>query len=168
MNKEQVKPKITIPLTKLEYFINIICVIALIGPILYIAKEMSSLPAEIPIHFNGKGEPDGWGGKRMLFLLPAISVALYYVLSALSRSPHVFNYAVPITEANAATQYLLARKMIVWLKLELIIIFGYIEWATVQSAYNHENGLGIWMLPVVLVVVFGTLGFYLSRSYKSK
>ncbi|WP_374955160.1 DUF1648 domain-containing protein [Paenibacillus sp. PCH8] len=29
---------------------------------LYFTQQWMTLPNELPIHFNMKGEPDGWGG----------------------------------------------------------------------------------------------------------
>jgi uncharacterized membrane protein len=47
----------------------------------------SGLPDQIPIHWNIRGEVDGYGGKWTLFLLPAFMVGmlvLFYFLPALS------------------------------------------------------------------------------------
>lgn len=47
----------------------------------------SSLPEQIPTHWNIRGEVDGYGGKWTLFIFPALMVgmlALFYFLPALS------------------------------------------------------------------------------------
>jgi hypothetical protein len=39
----------------------------------------------IPIHYNPRGEVDGWGGRAMLWLFPAIGAALFAVLTVATR-----------------------------------------------------------------------------------
>lgn len=59
------------------------------------------LPEEIPIHFNGIGEADGFGSKTTIFLTPIIATFLVVLLSVLERNPENFNYTVKITKENA-------------------------------------------------------------------
>src|SRR5688500_5239102 len=45
------------------------------------------LPARIPIHFGLRGEPDGWGKRGMIWLLPIISVLMVAFVSAVPHLP---------------------------------------------------------------------------------
>ena len=65
---------------------NLFIALVLIAiPFGYAAFIYSSLPATIPIHFNYKGEADGFGGKDSIFLGPgilgAVSLFTFFLLS---------------------------------------------------------------------------------------
>lgn len=55
-------------------------------PCVYLATVWKSLPEIVPIHWNSKGEIDGWGNKltliAMLFMLPVLT---YIVLSVITK-----------------------------------------------------------------------------------
>ena len=52
----------------------LIYVLLLIGiPFIYAAYLYPSLPEIIPLHFNIKGEADGFGGKDSIYLGPSIT-----------------------------------------------------------------------------------------------
>lgn len=52
---------------------------------------MSSLPEEIPIHFDLSGNPDGYGSRATLWLLPVIATFLGFLAIALLQYPSSFN-----------------------------------------------------------------------------
>ncbi len=50
-------------------------------PFIYLATIYNSLPQEVPIHFNWRGEADDWADKTMLFLLPAgLGLFIYFLM----------------------------------------------------------------------------------------
>jgi hypothetical protein len=74
---------------------------------------------------------------------------------------------VRITAENAERQYRLARQFLAVLKAELIWVFTLINWASIGVALERCNGLGIFFLPVFLIIVFGTIGVYIYKSIKT-
>lgn len=54
-------------------------------PFLYLATIYGGLPERVPIHFDWRGEPDGWGPKYILWLLPTIGVTLMLLITASMR-----------------------------------------------------------------------------------
>jgi len=136
--------------------------------IFFIAWYWSSLPEEIPTHFSISGAPDGWGGKSTLLVLPAIGLVIYIGLTILSRYPHVYNYLWHITPQNAKMQYENSRQMIILLKTEIVWLFAYIVWQTIQTALGKAKGLGAEFLPIFLILIFGTVGFHLFKAYQAR
>ncbi len=126
------------------------------------------LPAVVPTHFGVSGRPDAWGDKSTILILPAASLILYFMLTIVSRYPHKFNYLWPITAQNAAVQYRLARSLLLWLKVEIIALFGFLEWTTIWTALKQGEGLGLIFLPAVLGLIFGTLGVYFYFAYRNR
>ncbi|MDD2498931.1 MAG: DUF1648 domain-containing protein [Desulfitobacteriaceae bacterium] len=134
--------------------------------IVMVVRYWPTLPNTLPTHFGGTGIPDEWGGKSFALILPVVSFVLYIILTVCGRFPHTFNYICPITEENVFIQYAMARTMLSALKLEMIVMFTYIEWVTFQVALGQSEGLGDWFLPVTLGVIFGSIGIYILFSLK--
>lgn len=162
------RPILKIPLSILEKVLEICSLAGMLAIFLNLFMVWGSVPNKIPTHFGPSGQADAWGGKGSLLFLPILVIAMYTLLTVIGRFPHIYNYLCEITENNARFQYQNARTMMVWLKTEIIFIFGYIEWKTVQVALGKTSGLGIGFLPVFLIVVFGTIGVYTYRMVRHK
>ena len=53
-------------------------------PMIYLASIWGTLPDTVPIHFNAKGEADGWGSKTTLIWLPlAMTLGTYLLIDLL-------------------------------------------------------------------------------------
>lgn len=128
----------------------------------------NQLPQIIPIHFNASGEPDGYGNKSFLWIMPGIEVVLYISMLVLSRYPHLFNYPATITEENAHDQYQMGARLLRAVNLATAIIFCYITFSMIQSALNNKIGLSGWFMPIVLIVIFGILVFYFIKVFNHK
>ncbi len=160
------RPKLKLPLSRVEKVIQVISAIGLIGIIMMLFTSWSSLPDKIPSHYGFSGEVDSWGDKGILFLLPIIAIFMYGLLTIIERIPHLYNYMCEITEENAEFQYRNARMMLTLLKTEIIFLFRYIEWHMISTGLGKSTGLGIGFLPVYLLILFGTIGFFIYRMVK--
>ncbi|KAB7705949.1 DUF1648 domain-containing protein [Bacillus aerolatus] len=156
-----------LPKTSFEKISTIVSLLLIIGNVIYLLIQWSTLPDQVPIHFNAKGEADGWGGKGMIWFVPAVTLLLWAGLTALERVPHVYN--IPnLTEENKERQYVNSRMMFNVLKMELVFFLVYTSWQSVQWAHGNETGIGCFELPVFLTVILGTMGVFLFRAYKIK
>lgn len=162
------RPKIKLPYSVNEKLLQILSFVALLGFIVLTIFAMINLPESIPTHFGVDGRADGWGGKGMLLMLPIMAIMLYVAITILERFPWTYNYAVEITEENAAYQYKLGRQALEWIKCIIIMIFFYLQWKTTQVARGLSVGLGIWFLPVSMLALFGGLGFSIYKMVEHK
>lgn len=126
------------------------------------------LPDIIPMHFNFSGEADNFGNKSTVFLLPILGTVLFLGMTILNHFPHVFNYPVKITIENARNQYTMATRMIRLLKLIVLLVFSMIIWLTISSAVDNPTRTGIWLIPVILMIVNLPLIIYIIRSIRVK
>jgi len=101
-----------------------------------------NLPNNIPVHFNASGKPDNYGGKISILILPIVAAVVFFTITFLNKYPHVFNYATPITEENAAQQYTYGTRMLRFLKLAVAINFTLINVFTYLTAIGKANRLG--------------------------
>ena len=132
---------------------------ALLGP--------HALPGRIPTHFDITGEPNAWGTPRMLLLLPLISLALYLMMTFLSRRPASFNYPAPVTAQNRDRLYRLAVEMLAWLKAEVMTLFALIQFFAIRTARVEANVLPIWLMPAGLVLVFATIFWHIRAMRRA-
>jgi uncharacterized membrane protein len=162
------RPVLDLPRSSFEITLDIFGGLGIVAMILFIAWYWSSLPEKIPTHFSFSGVPDGWGPKITLLALPAISLVIYIGLTLLSKYPHAYNYLWPITPQNAKKQYENSRQMIVILKTEIVWLFVYIVWQTVQTALKKAKGVAPDFLWIFFVLIFGTVGYHLFKAYQAK
>ena len=162
------RPKIKLELTtadKIFESIGWFLIIAIWGLTI---TNFSNLPDTIPTHYNGAGQADGFGGKATILTLPLIATILFIGLTILNKFPHVFNYPTNITQDNAFRQYTNATRLIRYLKLIIVFIFGLIAFKTIQNANGKADGLGVWFLPMTMGLIFIPLIYFVIKSFKTK
>ncbi|MCL6589556.1 MAG: DUF1648 domain-containing protein [Firmicutes bacterium] len=162
------RPKIKIPLTKLDIYLEFLTGLILAVNFFILVLNWFKLPKAIPSHFNFLGEIDAYGDKNILLLLLLLVLALYILLSVISKFPHIYNYPVEITEENAEKQYRNAIRLMRIMKFVMVAIFTYIQYAIIKSALNQKSELDIWFLPVFLIAIFLPVGYYTYKSIKNK
>lgn len=168
INNKNKRPKLNMPKSNLEKILGIIAILGIIVTWIYVIVYWKNIPQQIPNHFGFSGKPDSWGRKGSILFLPIVASLLYILISVTSRFPQYFNYMVDITEENAKRQYKNARILMSWMTVEITIVFLCLEWQSIQVAMNKSTGLGVWFLPVFLIALFGTLGFYINKMFKLK
>ena len=164
---ETERPKITLIPTHADKLVDLLGWIVLLAIWGWTFTHFSTLPNIIPTHFNASGEADGFGSKASIIGLPIIATLLFFGLTVLNRYPHIFNYPCPVTQDNALRLYTLATRMLRYLKLVLLLVFGGIEFMTIQNATGKAAGLGVWFLPLTLVLVFLPLIYFVVKSVQT-
>jgi uncharacterized membrane protein len=127
----------------------------------------SRLPERIATHFNAEGVANGFGARGTLWVLVGIVCLLYATLSVINFVPGVVNLKRPLTPEREKLVLAEAMTMVGWVKVEVCWMFAYLCLAMVRNGMGLQVGLGRWFLPVTLVVVFGTTGFYLARIFRA-
>jgi hypothetical protein len=162
------RPRPNVPRTTLEHVAQATAFVVLALWLAYIARVWGSLPERVPVHFGPSGRVDAWGGRSSMLLLPLVGTTLYVVSTALERFPHIYNYPVRVTDQNAATLYLLGRKLVLGIKLILVSSFAYLSCASVHVARGEAAGLSPWFLPALLVPLFAFTGSGMLRMFRTR
>ena len=164
----QQRPRIKLVLNKADKIIELSGIILLIAIWGFTLFAYMRLPEIIPIHFNAMGKADDVGQKETFLILPVIVTILYWGLTKLNQYPHIFNYMVPITEANAAHQYAVSTRMIRQLKLALLLVISVIMFFIYLSAIGKADGISQWFLPVAIgILLLPVLYAILQRKPKT-
>lgn len=162
------KPIIKLNLTLTYKLFELIGWLSFIAIWVLTITSYSSLPDTIPIHFNGAGQADGFGGKATILTLPIIATILFVGLTLLNQVPHIFNYPTPVTEGNVIGQYTNATRLIRYLKGIIVIVFGLIVIKTIQHTNGKADGLGLGFLPLTTLLFLIPLVYFVLKSFKSK
>jgi uncharacterized membrane protein len=162
------RPKLSIPLTPTDISAEVLALAALVCSAVIRFLIVPKLANVIPTHFDASGAADLWGPKTTIYPLFYIVIWTYVGLTILSRFPHFFNYPWPITEENAQAQYRIARSMMIWMKAEILLTLTYSTWGISRVSMGVSNSLGLWFIPVFLVVLFGTTAFHIFKLYKAR
>lgn len=148
------RPKLKIALTIPDVIIEIIGWISILVVWGFTLINFQRLPNIIPIHFNGASVADRFGDKWLILTLPFIATVLFIGLTILNKFPQTFNYLTEINKDNALNQYTNAARLIRNLKGIIVINFGLISYQTIRHANGDIDGIGIWVLPLTIGLIF--------------
>ncbi len=132
---------------------ELLLILLLLIPLLYLAMIWGDLPREIPLHWNAKGEIDRIGDKNELFIvLSLINIPLYFIL-----------LIVPFIDPKKKVQ--LHSKAYFQIRLLLQFFMAILSVFIIHSTLVRSLGSPNIILTLVGALFFG-LGFVFS-SIKS-
>lgn len=161
------RPVIKVAMQKTDIILESISWLILILAVSYLLVNVSLLPDRIPVHFNARGEADGYGPRNSLYFIVIFPFAINVLLTILSRYPHRFNYLNKITEENAAYQYKLSIRLLRILKISIAIIFFLIIHEIIQNAQQAGLSKSGPVLLIILPIVMIPVIWYVFTSSKS-
>jgi hypothetical protein len=118
------------------------------------------LPGRIPIHFDTSGNPNGWGQPSSFLIVPMMTLGLYLALTILTQFPGALKYSMRVTDESWARLEHLTLEMIPWLKMELVWLFAWFQWFSIDAARSGKGVLPEFF-PLGIAAVLGTAGWYL-------
>ena len=104
----------------------------------------------------------------MIFILPGVGLVLYVLMTFIGRSPHRHNYLWEITESNAPMQYALAVRLMSLIKCEVVWLFAILAWLMIRTAQGERDGIGLAFLPLMIVLLLGTMTWYFIRAQQHR
>ena len=149
--------------TRADRILDFLGWILLIGTLAYLILGWSSFPDQIPMHYNGAGEIDRWGGKGEIIFIEVMMWILYLGIGVVEKYPQIWNTGVEVTAKNKEKVYRTLKYMLKTLKFLTALIFAYLIVNSLQSA-----PLPGWFTPVVVILVFGDMAFWLLRLFRIK
>ncbi|SEQ80070.1 DUF1648 domain-containing protein [Neolewinella agarilytica] len=152
-----------------EGMYRIIPLAAVILGFAVVAFNYGALPETVPIHYNGKGEADGFGSKLFLWILPVINLVIFYMLELTTKSSFKwFNYPVAITEENAAAQHRIALQLVAVMRLIITLMLSWLTYEIVATTQKGSGTLNRWILGGSMVALFGAIIYYMMEANKAK
>jgi uncharacterized membrane protein len=149
--------------TKFQKAIELITLIFLFTIWVYLILSWDKLPNKIPGHYNGSGVVDRFGSKNEILITPIFSFVLYTLLTIVSFFPSIWNVPYKVTEEGREFTYLHLKTMLILIKMEMVITFSYMTYCSIKI-----QALGAWFLPLELIIIFGTIIYYVIKVYRKK
>ncbi len=162
------RPVLKLPMSKVEWALEVMTLLVICFTVGVVAFYWSSLPEQITVHFDLVGKPDREGPKSTLLFLTAIALFDYVLMTVIARFPQTFNYLRPITEKNAGSQYLLARKFLSVMKLEVTGILFFAIWSCIQVSVGAADSIDASSLITLAIVMVVSIVIYMVRSSKAR
>lgn len=78
------------------------------------------------------------------------------------------NYPKRINESNVEQFYLASRKMLNMIKNICLLLFALLTIQIVRVSLGEINTLGVWFLPIILIIIFVTITFGIIKQSKIK
>ncbi len=147
--------------------IDILGVILTLFLVVITFMHWKDAPDIIPIHYNIRGEIDGYGSRNTILYILPIALIIYMVMSILGRYPQIYNYAVKITPKNKQNQYNMASTFMRVINIEVMLIFVSMQ-MKLDTASTSNSNLFMLFLPIELIIIFGSIAFYIYKSIKNK
>ena len=146
-----------------DIVLNIACIALLVGVTVYLIIRWSSIPDQVPGHFNASGEVTRWDNKGSLIIMPIIAGVLYIGMTILEQFPQVWNTGVRVTQENMFRVYRIMKSMISIIKFIIVAIF-----ASIVIIQSFAVSLPAWLLPVFITLIFGTVAVNIARLIKAR
>ena len=164
------RPRLKVPFESIDVFVELISISIVLFMWLYVIYNYADLPDTIPTHFNGKGEPDDFGTKLTVWIVPGLATLMYIGIFILNRYPHLHNYMVNITEDNAMKNYRFSTRILRGVNFLCVLLMTFITYRIIESAKGVNFTFGSWFLPVVIgvsiILPIGLL-IYMKRMNKN-
>ena len=149
--------------TRADRILDLLGWILLIGTLAYLILGWFSFPDQIPMHYNGAGEIDRWGGKGEIIFIEVMMWIFYLGIGVVEKYPQIWNTGVEVTVKNKEKVYRTLKYMLKTLKFLTALIFAYLIVNSLQSA-----PLPGWFTPAVMILIFGDMAFWLIRLFRIK
>ena len=152
--------------TSLEWGLEWISFAGVALAVLWTLWMYQTLPDKIPLHFNLKGEVDGYGSKAVIWIIIGVAVIMIAMLQAILKIPDQYNYPIQVTQENAQKLYRLTQHYLLWIKAIIsVIFFGLIMLILETARLEHTPWWSFWFIVLSLVSMVVVV-YYLLRSSK--
>lgn len=151
-----------------ERLLNALALLLILGQIALIAGYYTQLPETIPVHFGAGGQPDRWGGRGNLLVVPGLSVFFFLLFWAFRQLPaESYNMPSPLTPQNRERRVRNTHEMLAMLLFSILIFMLWTLWYWLDAASNPDT-VNHPMVPIVVLLlsIAGITVFYVQRAYR--
>ncbi len=162
------RPIVNLPVTRSEVVCEVFAALMTCSLIGIVVFYYTHLPENVVVHFDISGAADGTAPKIAYLIFSGMAIVIYALLTLLATAPQNFFYMKAVTADNAADQYLLARKFIGVMKLEIEGLMFFFLWNAMQVSMDSKYTFDATNVITLLVLLPLTVGMYMLRSARQQ
>ena len=141
-------------------FVSFIVALALI------LFNWSTIPNEVPTHYNVKGEPDKWGDKWFIFFPPLFGLVMWGFIRAVG-SIKLVNIPGYTDEKDLNESQKKNNKILMLIVSNMmLIVMSLLSMKEMLTILGHPISLGYGEIIIILTLLVGPVLFFSYRSIK--
>ena len=125
-------------LEALRWPLEALCLLALIGTGALAVGNWSNLPEQVPCHFGITGEPDRYGRRHSVFLLPAVALVMFIVMSVAGDTLGLLFGRAPSDLGGVF--------MATWTKTFTLLLMCFCQWTIIRVAQGKARRMNVFIL----------------------
>jgi uncharacterized membrane protein len=154
--------------TRIYELLISIAVVFWVLHIAYVFWYWGLLPEKIPVHFDLLNNPNRWGSKKTLIIIPLIHFGILALLSSISLiKPSEMRYYDYKNKDQNPKQVHLSKLMLLNLLIIISLLFFNISYTSISIALN-QTVLFKQSSLVLLAAIFVCMGIYLFLIKRTK
>lgn len=151
-------------MTPQDWLMEIMSLLGLVAMLFYVFYHYPKLPGSIPDHFDFNGNPQTFGDRNQVWIIPIISLFMYAMLPNIMR----FRLSYPsqrfLNRVQTQKQFTGRVRLLRYQKMIMIWGLFYISFSLIRFSLHTGNGLGVWFFPVFLgLILIPSISFLLFR-----
>ena len=142
---------------------DVLAVLILLAATIFVLISWKDMPDQIPSHYDFKGQVDAYGGRGILIFTMVMGWVLVLSMIVISRFPSIWSTGVERTPTNAAVVNRIIKDMLNVLEVGMAILFSYMMIVPAMGI-----AMGVWFMPVFLIIIFGTIIITVVRLIRNR
>jgi hypothetical protein len=126
--------------------------------LIHLIVVWTEIPSNISIHFIN-GEPNKWGSKLFLLVMPPIGLLTWWLLGKLTKHPEKLNY-INLNDKNRKIQYKMTQKIMVATQNLAFLTFIFANESFLMNALGSNNETIFFVLSIASIVLILLVNFY--------
>lgn len=150
--------------TRFHMIMEILSWIFLLAALILAVVGCFTLEGPVPIHYDGRGNPDGYGSPASLLLMPIVMMFASGGVSAVGHflDPSAWNMPFKVNYLRRHIVYRDMMSMLFMMELELAI---FTLAFTLMSYFQNMHGIGL-ISVLFVVALMGTIVFWSVIAYR--
>ncbi|MBV6647233.1 MAG: DUF1648 domain-containing protein [Cyclobacteriaceae bacterium] len=162
-------PKIRPVMSFLDWALEIVGALLLAATWYLLLTNYTALSDQVPIHYDFWGNPNIYGDKELVWLVPILLTAMYIGIYFLHKIPHLLNYPIPVTKTNAAQLYKINLRTLRALRVLIAgqILYGKIGLISISNGQFSKLSalqMPIFLGGLTLIIVISYLLMYRMKN----
>ncbi|MDO4285508.1 MAG: hypothetical protein Q4C60_09260 [Eubacteriales bacterium] len=143
---------------KFDRAASVLSVLFLLAATVFLIVSWDAIPAEIAMGASGRT-----AGRKLLIFETVIGWGLLLLLWGAEQLPSLWNFPVELTQENTGRILRITKTMLNFLKLLLCLLFA----VNIISAAAGLS-LPVWLIPCILLFLFGSMIFFIVRMFLAR